>query len=182
MYWWESQPERLEYELEALDLAGIPYEVDEAAKQAGQLRMRARPSVDGMSIKVEAAFPDLYPEFRFEVTSQDLQLDRHQHRLGGNLCLIGRSTENWDQRHTLAMYLTEKLPIVIGAAEEGAGSVLEEQQAEPESDYFSYEPEASLLIDSSWNIPAEVDAGTLEVGLLHDAMNTTPLRGVRAVV
>lgn len=178
MYWWDRYPERLEYELEALDLVEIRYKVDDAAKLAGQLRITAWPLIDGKPIEVEAIFPDLYPEFRFEVTSQELRLGRHQHRLGGNLCLIGRRTENWDQRHTLAMYLTENLHDLVDAVERGPGSVLEERQAEPESDYFTYEQDAAVIVDGSWSVPDEVLAGTLVVGLLTPAMGRTPLRGV----
>ena len=177
--WWQEHPERLEYELEALRREGIAYKVDGAAKLAGQLRVTAWPLVNGEPTEVEATFPDLYPEFRFDVTSRQLQLDRHQHRLGGNLCLIGRRTENWAYDDTLAIYLVEKLPELVRAVAEGPGSLREEPQAEPESDYFSYEPGAAVVIDGSWRIPGEVSAGTIEIALLSPfPWDGSPLRGV----
>lgn len=179
MYWWEEHPERLEYELEALNREGIPYKVDEAAKLEGQLRITAWPLVDGEPTEVEATFPDLYPEFRFEVTSRHLQLDRHQHRLGGNLCLIGRGTENWDYDDTLATYLTQKLPDLLRTVHDGAGSPGEEPQAEPESDYFNYEPGSAVVLDGAWSIPEGVAAGTVEISLLSPLPGDgSPLRGV----
>ena len=59
--------------------------------------------------------------------------------------------------------------LTLGTAEDleiGAGQPIEEPQAEPYSDYYSYGPGTLLLVDSDWSIPAHVASGYLQVGVL----------------
>lgn len=166
--WWERWPGRLEYELEALRLANIPCERDEQAFHTGTLRLRLRPTIMGETVNLIATFPDFFPYVRFEVEAPDLKLPHHQHPFGKNLCLFGRDTANWDPQDTLAHVILTRLPIVLQAGQSGdptevAG--LEEQQAEPFSDYYQYQQDAIVLVDGSWVIDPTVRRGELVVGV-----------------
>lgn len=162
--WWKQYPERLAYELAALEEAGIRYERDEAAFPQGTLRLR----LDTGGLLLYATFPDLYPYTRFEAEAPELSLPHHQHPFSKTLCLIGRGSANWSVDDTLAAFLRERLPLVLEAGtssskEEGA-SELEEHQAEPFSDYYNYLPDSVVLVDGSWSFPGE--SGRLELGLM----------------
>lgn len=165
--WWERWQGLLEEELRALDRAGIGYELDEAARRKhGVIQLRVYPEVDGRRLELVATYSDLFPYFRFEVHGDDLGLPHHQHPFGGNLCLIGRSTENWDVDDTLADFLTSRLPRTLSAgASESAAEVagVEEHQAEPFSDYYPYPLSTVLLVDGGWEIRGP--GGRLTVGL-----------------
>lgn len=155
--WWERIPERLDYELQALDDAGIPYERDEDAFAAGVARLFIHPEIDCERLDLTITFPDLYPFFRFSVDSKrQLGLSHHQAPFGdGALCLIGRETGEWNTTDTVAGLIQEQLPRVLAAGRsEDRDFVdgIEQHQAEPLSDWYPYAP-AMLQIDSTWRIP-----------------------------
>lgn len=165
--WWEEWPGRLEYELEALKDAGIPFERDDEAFNQGKLILELNPTVDGNAVKLIAQFPDLYPYFRFEVFAPELALGHHQNPFLKNLCLIGRETANWSPWDTLAEFIVERLPLVLKAgASEDATEVSEAEihQGEPISDYYLYAPGA-ILVDSDWRVGRDQRRGRLDVGL-----------------
>jgi hypothetical protein len=165
--WWERWPGRLETELAELRNAGIPFELEaEFLGQEQVIRIRVQVEVQGRQVDLVATYPDLYPFFRFEVQGPDLGLPHHQHPFGGNLCLIGRATENWHVGDTLAAFLTDRLPRTIAAGattdpDEVGG--IEEPQAEPFSDYYVYESGSLLIVDGSWSFGGE--RGPLLLGL-----------------
>ena len=83
--------------------------------------------------------------------------------------MIGRATDNWDQYDTVANYITERLPNVLKAGNsvnKDEVSTLEEPQAEPFADYFSYEYRAGIVMDGNWNINPMHKSGFILVGLL----------------
>jgi len=177
--WWEQWLGRLEYELEALRAAGIPYERDENLFRQGVLLLKVYPTVEGRTLNLLAVFPDVYPYTRFEIIAPDLNLPHHQNFLQKNLCLIGRSTENWTVRDTLAQYLVDRLPIVLKAAlaSDCDGAIaLEEQQAEPISVFYPYLPGALVVMDQTDIGGGKNDRGQLVVGLSKDDP-PFPLRG-----
>lgn len=167
--WWERWPERLEHELQALRCLGIEFERDEAAFARGLLRLRLFPVVDGARVELIATFPGSYPYFRFELAAPELALPRHQHPFAKNLCLIGRATDNWSLKDTLAAFVESQVPLALKAAVgegvDAGGQIAEEDQGEPFSDYYSYAP-AMLLVDGNWSLPATATHGSLNVGLL----------------
>ena len=65
--WWERWPGRLEHELEALKIVGIPFCVDETARQSRVIRLKLTPTINGERFELIAVFPDLYPYIRFEL-------------------------------------------------------------------------------------------------------------------
>ncbi len=151
-----------------LDEAGITYEIDEEARARGFIRLRLTVVVGRKELSLVATYPDLFPYVRFEVRAPDLDLPRHQNPFTKGLCLIGRATENWDVDNTLAGFLTERLPLVIETAlsedpEEVAAR--EEHQGEPFSDYYPYHDDTICIVDSSWELNPEINAGELVIGL-----------------
>lgn len=169
--WWERWPGRLEYELAALDALGIPYERDEDALRRGAIKLKVQPTVEGVVLDLVAIFPDLYPYFRFEVYAPDLTLPHHQNPFEKNLCLLGRGTHNWRTQDTLAEFIQTRLPTVLQAGESNdlqEVDQLEEHQGEPFSDYYRYQKDTLVLIDSSWSLNPEVTQGDLLLGLDQD--------------
>lgn len=170
--WWERWPERLDYELEQLRDAGISFERDQKAFSRGSIVLRLSPIIEGDSIELVAEFPALFPYFRFEVTAPTLDLDHHQNPFSKNLCLIGRATENWDSSDTLAQFVRERVPQVIKVAHNGSAvepDGLEQHQGEPFSDYYPYQPNSMVLIDSSWSIDSKVSEGQFHIGVEESA-------------
>lgn len=166
--WWERWPGRLEWELEALDRAGIPYTRDRLAEETGVIQLEVRPVIDGKQHKLIAFFPDTYPEFRFEVFAPDFDLKHHQNPFTKSLCLIGRATENWQPEDTLAGFLCERLPIVLSTGRSDEASTvagIEEEQAEPFSDYYRYHPPSMILVDGAWALDPAVSNGKLVLAL-----------------
>jgi len=166
--WWERWPDRLLFELEALQKAGIRYQVRSQDPQSGILELELECDVNGERLKLQARFPPVYPYTRFEVFAPSLDLPRHQNPFVKNLCLIGRATWNWDVDDTLAAFLLDRLPKVLQAAranDPADAAALEEHQAEPLSAYYPYAPNAIVLVDSAWTIDPAVSQGELVLGV-----------------
>jgi molybdopterin/thiamine biosynthesis adenylyltransferase len=166
--WWEEWPGRLEYEESELDAAGVDYQLDEEAFRSGKIVLHLQVPQDGVSLRLDAHFPDVYPYTRFELIAPELDLAHHQNPIGKNLCLIGRASENWNIDDTLADFIKNRLPNVLKAGQSNNSAevdTLEEHQAEPASDYYPYQPGAMLLVDSAWNIARTVHEGKLTIGI-----------------
>lgn len=181
MRWWERWPDRLELELELLRHAGIRYEQDPAAFARGVLRLRLWADLEGTEMELVAQFPASYPYLRVEVSAPALRLAHHQHPYRQNLCLFGRDSGEWHPSDTLASVITDRLPLVLAAAQAtapAAAADLEEHQAEPITYYFEYQPGAVMLVDSGWQLQGE-RGGQLLCVLETGAW---PLRGAVAEV
>ena len=165
--WWRRRPEWLDQEVAALDAAGIGWERDEESFAHGVARLHLTVCEGGEELRLTITYPDLYPYFRFEVSAPtDLGLHHHQHPHGGNLCLMPRGTERWRPSYTAADVLKERLADVLrtGRSEDAAAVVgVEQEQAEPYSDYYPYPP-SMVIVERGWQIAAEVVGGTLVIG------------------
>jgi hypothetical protein len=105
---------------------------------------------------------------RFEIYAPQLTLGHHQNPFAKNVCMIGRSTDNWQTTDTVAYYMVNRLPEVIQAGEStDSASVeqVEEIQGEPITHYYRYAPNQVVLIDSSWTIDASIKKGFLKIGV-----------------
>ena len=181
--WWERFSGRLEWEIERLHAASYEPELDDDQLREHRLvEIRLRDRRDGRDLALTARFPDMYPYVRPEVSTTDLSLGRHQSPIGGNLCLIGRSTENWTPTDSLEWLVTDQLPAVIAAVEarrRGEPSpVPEEAQGEPASDYHLTVPGSALLLDSAWAIPMHVRHGRLELVVDRAHLSGGLVRGI----
>lgn len=125
---------------------------------------------EGEEVNLEGRFPDLYPYFRFEIRAPNIDLPHHQHPFGKGLCLLGRTTRNWNTTDTLADFIRERLPLVLNTGRSSgtpSATLLEEHQGEPFSDYYLYDDSSMILIDGSWNIDPSCTSGTIVIGIIR---------------
>lgn len=156
--WWRRYADRLEHEISELVAAGIRFQVDEKARSDGYIRITADvpARITGAEVvRVHATFPDLYPQFRPQISAPRLQLAHHLDPFGDDLCLVGRGSALWTEQDTLAWLLTTQLPLVLRSANER-----DPVQAEPFSAYFTYLPSAALLIESDRLPGADASEGS----------------------
>lgn len=166
--WWNQWPDRLAFELDELKKAGIDYQILEQNEQSGILRLSFTYNVIGELIALEVVFPCFYPFTRCEVIAPNLDLHWHRNPFIGNLCLLGRSTSNWDTTMTVAKLLEEQLPklLKVARSEDRANARdLEEVQAEPLSAYLPYMKNSVVLVLNDSPIAAELESGKLELRL-----------------
>lgn len=165
--WWAKWPGRLEYETEALDALGIAWERDEESYCAGVLKLYLDVPYDDGRLDLVVVYPDLFPYFRCEIYAPSLDLAHHQNPFEKNLCLMGRRSHYWDTGTSAADLIHERLPLVLrtGRAVEREEVVgLEQQQAEPLSDYYMYYPESMVIVQSDWTIPRQHAYGRFIMG------------------
>lgn len=169
--WADRFPERFKKETDALGREGIPYEIDGQALEAGRLVIHAEAKVGDETVRLRADYPDLFPYFRFEVFAPDLVLPHHQNPFSKNLCFIGRSTRNWNTDDTFAAYIKQRLPIVLEAGRsENREEVAEKEliQGEPISHFYQRQRNGQVLVESSWELPDDIEQGYMEVGVRPD--------------
>ncbi len=169
--WWERWPHILSKQLQELDKAGIKYSIVEKDSQKGILVLSLSYIYEEKILELEAVFPDLYPYFRFEVKGLNLELPRHQNPFNKNLCLIGRSTLNWDIDDTLADSITRRIPRVTMASSSNKPlPEIEEIQGEPISTLYQYLLNKIVLFDSLWQIDPAVLHGNFILGVYEDLL------------
>lgn len=165
--WWERWPDIYRREIDALDGAGIAYEIDEAAKRSGQIVIRARYPHNSHDIWLTAKYPANFPFTRFVIFAPELGLGRHQNPLDGQLCLIPKSTIYWHQSDTLAQYILERVPHLIEVASSNDHEYVRQEefpQGEPYSAYYPYPVNKGILIRTK-NLPEGANGGTLILGI-----------------
>ncbi|MBA3353188.1 MAG: ThiF family adenylyltransferase [Blastocatellia bacterium] len=174
--WWERFPGRLEFELDELREQGIEVRQDEKAFAAGSVILELWfPTDEGEVVHLTAHYPDTYPYTRFEVKAPDLALGRHMGVFEKNLCLLGQATDNWNTNSTLFRVLEKELSTVLmtGRSDDiEAVRHLEENQADPESVYYTPQKDTIILIDGAWAIDSRKEQGEFTVGI---AKNSTSL-------
>lgn len=169
--WWKRWPDRLELELDELKRAGVAYAIREQNDHTGILRLAFTWGVRGEPIALEVVFPCFYPFTRCEVIAPELVLRWHRNPFLGNLCLLGRSTSNWDTTMTVARLLKEQLPRLLEAArseDQAAVRGHEEIQAEPLSAYLQYMHNSIVLVCDDSSIPTELQSGRIDLRLSAD--------------
>ncbi|MGH2957080.1 MAG: ThiF family adenylyltransferase, partial [Solirubrobacterales bacterium] len=151
--WTERFPGRLERELEEFREAGLAFELDqERLDDLGQVALRGKiPHGDG-EVELVVVYPDTFPYTRPEVFAPGLRLGRHQNPYLGNLCLLERSTREWDPTDSAAWLVSERVPYLLALLEGDDATMREAEapQGEPASSYFEPYPGAAVFV------PAEV--------------------------
>lgn len=169
---------RYRYELDELRASG--YEPEEG-EVGGRRITRVNVPLLGTSRPMMIVYPDLYPWTRFEVYADpDLRLPKHQNPIGGNLCLLDRSTRAWIPSLTAARVLDEQIPRLERSLVAGGPTPdLEANQAEPVTTFYR------TLKDSIVIVPIEAqglrdagERGTFELALSSVPGPTRPLRAV----
>ncbi|MBL0123643.1 MAG: ThiF family adenylyltransferase [Betaproteobacteria bacterium] len=163
--WWERWSRRYDDELDRLSKGGITFAKDEQEWQKGRLVLNLSYTVAGEPLELVAHFPDTYPFTRFEIVAPKLDLVRHQNPFGKHLCLIARSTRNWNIDDTLADFLLARVPLLLELVKAPANSNAgqEEPQGEPFTDYYPYVTDTSVMVDSGWKLDPSITAGQLIV-------------------
>ena len=162
--WWERWPGRLEFELHALESAGIRYQREDENFKKGIFALKLELTLSGRPLILFAVFPPLYPYFRPEVFAASGTFGRHQNPIGGNLCLLGRKTDNWDTDWSLASLLSNQLPRLAEAAttqDLNARKRIEEPLGEPITCYYPHCPNSIILVDCSQAVGQEYTQGKL---------------------
>lgn len=165
--WWERWPEVRDREIAALDSASIAWKLDDVAVSKGIYRLRVELPPDLGGHRLSIVYPDAYPYFRCQVYAEHLALPHHQNPFERNLCLLGRRTHYWDVDDTAARLIIEQFPIVLkaGSTEDRQEVIgIEEQQAEPFSDYYRY-AFSMILVQSDWQVPKNCSSGYMVIGI-----------------
>lgn len=147
--WFERWPELLEWELGRFGAWGIEVDVDEKRRAAGQLVLRCETKLSGKPVPIEARYPSEYPELPPLIFGPPGLIERHQHRFGGNFCLLGRPLDDWPAGSWGAADLIgERLSALIHDTESGPEAVraAEEPMPEPVGSYFATAADAAVLI------------------------------------
>lgn len=176
--WWEEWPDRLELELQELLDAGATVEVDEDLRSHERvLRLHIAYPYEGEELDLIVTFPDLYPRFRFSVTTP-AEYARHQNPAAGVLCLLDRPTEAWSKNDTVASVLREQLDLFFASQPGPDGvlpdGVLETVEAEPVSGYYPHEAESVVLVESRWDLAGH-GGGTIVIGVESRRSPEAPL-------
>lgn len=181
--WWLRWPDRLTFELDELKRRGIESTILEQNNHSGILRLALTYQVNGEPIVLEVVFPCFYPFTRFEVIARDLHLRWHRNPFIGNLCLLGRSTRNWDTTMTVAGLLEEQLPKLLEVARTEDPALAwnrEEIQAEPLTAYLPYMPNSAVLVFDDAPVPAEFENGKLDLRLAAGQTFRAVVTGIEA--
>ena len=162
--WFERWPELLEWELERFGQWGISVRIDEERRLRGQLALHCETSLEGEPVATEVRYPSEYPELPPLIFGPPGLLDRHQHRFGGNFCLLPRPLDDWPARSWgAADLLGERLTALFRDTEAGPAAVrvAEAPMPEPVSTYYMTATDAAVLVAEE--VRPEGERGTLIV-------------------
>ena len=158
MRWWDRCPGRLDREVEHLKSRGFSTNFDSSLVQRDFVQIDATYSHEAREYHLRIVFPHLYPYFRPQVFATGISAPHHQNPFDGNLCLLGRNSDNWDPTSLIADVIKQQLPKLLESEiiADSGGSPDEELQAEPWTEYLA--PNTEFRI--AWNSNIEVPEGT----------------------
>lgn len=176
--WFRRLAGVLEREEAALEASGIAFERIEEAFARGIAQYNL--SVQGPSgpVNLVATYPDAFPYFKPFVATADLRLSHHHHPVTGEVCLLDDAQAPWQpETDTLAALIREQWPRVLEAnasgGRDGAGALIEAEQAEPITVYLPTQPGSHLVLTDDVNLAEALPAGEAFVTIV----NEDPLRG-----
>lgn len=174
--WWSRWPERVEWEKRRLEERGFPYAWHDPDDN-GIVSVDLTATVDATEYQLHAQFPGTYPYLRPVVArgDHDERFAFHQDPFRGILCLAARDAEFWDPTISLADFVAEQLPLVVAANAPGDArdALVEERVAEPIREAYEYSTGDTVLVDSAWTMPSEVDHGWVTLGVLRGGSAVT---------
>ncbi len=166
--WTAALPERVAYEMDEFARRGLHATVQESElAQSARLVIDVELTHDAQPLRLRVVFPDSYPYLRPEVYALGLALERHQNPFEGNLCLLDRSTREWNTTDTAAWLVAERVPHLLGLLALGGGELHagEAPQGEPVTTYFIEAGTAVFLPEEALGIPAEIASGTMRLAV-----------------
>jgi molybdopterin/thiamine biosynthesis adenylyltransferase/ubiquitin-protein ligase len=147
--WWIEIAGRLDLEVEALRKICSEVAIYKQDEDSGHLGINVVFEFNGAQYPLRAEFPALYPFTRPMVYAEANLFRWHQNPYGKNLCLLGRTAENWSPSYTLAQHLSEQMPKLIESndtQDQNKAADLEELQAEPFTVFLQYQINSSMLV------------------------------------
>jgi len=167
--WTERLPERVAFELAEFERLAPAFAIDETElTNHRRLVMRGTVEHHGAQVEASVVYPDSFPYMRPEVYAPGLALQRHFNPFDGNLCLLDRSSREWNTSDTGAWLIDARLPELLELLEQGGQALREAEapQGEPLTSFLTTFTGAALLVpQEALEVPAEVIAGTLALGL-----------------
>lgn len=173
--WFETNPQRLEHELEELRKAGYSFTQNEKARANGHVVLNIEYPIDGQAHSLAVIFPDNYPYFPIEIYAPTFPAGRHKAPDTGLLCLFAQ--KEWSTGDTVAGIISSQVQAIYQAhrhPDEAAD--IEAQEATQVTGYFLYQP-STLVFTGKWEIPPEHQHGELLIGLDPGANPDKELRG-----
>jgi molybdopterin/thiamine biosynthesis adenylyltransferase len=147
--WFERCPKLLEWELERFGQWGIAVTIDEERRAWGQILAHCETSLGGKPVPTRVLYPSEYPELPPLIFGPPGLLDRHQHRFGGNFCLLERPLDDWPAAEWgAADLLGERLTALFRDTEAGPEAVRESEapMPEPVSAYYLTPSDLTVVI------------------------------------
>lgn len=193
--WEERRSRLLAAEKQNLEQAGTPVTLytpsPEADPWAAEYEihdaLRLDYEIQGRTLLLFVALPDLYPSFPPAVFAPNERFERHQDPDTGALCLVTDAWQwdawQWDpSRDNVLTLLTEQLPKLLQAqtAPSEEAKAIEVNAPEPASRYYHHLDGAFVIVDSSWQF--EATRGELTIALpsprgVHPRARLPLLRG-----
>lgn len=176
--WYQDYPDLFRDEREGLEALG--FELDAAEHEAGRVVFHGSVERKGSEVKLVIHYPDSFPYLRPEVFAPDLRLPRHQNPLRGNLCLLDRSTREWDVDGSGAWLIAKRVPALLDLVEGGDQEAMrraEAPQGEPASRYFPAQSGTVVFVpEAMLYLPKDVRAGTIRLAVGRGEGPTVQLR------
>jgi len=170
-------PQRLQDELLALEAGGYEYILDENERKAGRIVITVKYPIEDEVHELSVIFPENYPYFPFEITSNSFPGGRHKDPYTGTLCLLKDPQKNWSVEDTLASILSSQVVKIVAAHKSpGEAGDLEAHEAAQITGQMRYSP-ASFVFVGDWKIKKECNHGYISIGLEGNLDPNKILRG-----
>lgn len=143
--WYKRQPERVSWELDEFARRGLPahvkYDSSEHLVVLTELEFRGQPL--SLSVHFSHGHPFIAPS----VIADRVVIDRHQHPIGRNFCLLEDANEDWQPQFSAAQ-LIENLKTLLDDTEKGRAAVHagEADMPEPVSNFYLYDDDEVFLV------------------------------------
>lgn len=178
-------PDRFEglLDLEIADYKerGLEFELDQALLDSGgPVVFRGSIEHEGETIDLEVWYPDSFPYLRPDVIAPRLRLPRHQNPVQHNLCLLDRSTSQWDVDLTGAWLVAERVPYLLRLLAGDPDVMLQEEapQGEPASVFFGYTQQTLFLVPNDFlAVPPELKKGRGRIAFEPSSSPSPLIRG-----
>jgi hypothetical protein len=143
--WFESDPDRLEWELACFREAGLKAEY--SVLESGLLAIATEVTFEGEPVAVRTVFSADHPSVPPHVFGPPGFLERHQDPEGGNFCVVDNE-QNWWRPNYPAVWLVQKLQELLEATATGENAVAagEADMPEPLSGHIAKREKAAVLV------------------------------------
>lgn len=164
--WFERFPELEAWEFQRFTERGLPAQVDQGRRDDGQLVIATQLTYRDAPLAIEVRYPSEYPELPPVVYGPPKLLDRHQHQIGANFCLLERPLDDWKARDWGAADLVAEQLVGLLADTVAGADVMREREApmpEPSTSFLSYARDAAVIVPGELAALAQAQ-GQLRLG------------------